>query len=150
MTTRAIVGIVTEPFADPTLNQRVGLYLHFDGYPSEVLPTLATIIERDTPEAARNLIVSDLARYGGWRDLDATQTHQHGESGYIEGYGEAYTDEVFKDLTEVQNARELMDAEYGYFIAADGSIEFYDLYELDIDFNAPLVWRAGDPIPEEH
>lgn len=88
MSTRSAVAV-------PAGDSWRGRYVHSDGYPTYMLPTLITLIRRDGREKVLQKITED--RYG-WSVLDPETTHGSGKDNYLgergewePGYGLAYT-----------------------------------------------------------
>lgn len=81
-------------------------YVHFDGYPEARLPALAKMIDRDSPQYAVEIILSQ-GNKGGWSVLDADQDDSAPYLGdraeTVVGYGQAYRDGDYAPPTNISD-----------------------------------------------
>ena len=124
MSTHAIIA------SDAT--NRLGRYLHSDGYPSHTGIQLIRIIQRDGAQKAAETLCVD---HYGWSFIDTLYTmnrfNEDQDSGYYDerfgllpGYGIFCTeqDDVTADDFDDPKSTE----EFGYIINNDGTIEVYE------------------------
>lgn len=104
MATRSVVGRTVG-----SENNWIGRYVHWDGYPSNMVPTLIELVLRHN----LNDVVSRLIfEHKGWSSISADKpTWLKEEDNYIPGYGVAYTD---IDMWITWEHEDVCSTEYAY------------------------------------
>ena len=99
MATRSVVGFIEN-------GNVMGTYVHYDGYPSYMVPTLQERLETEGYEALTKWIMKGI-HHSGYRSASSTTP---------------FNDKVYNNC-------KLNDEEYGYLVTPDGILTVWDQEE---------------------
>jgi hypothetical protein len=114
-----------------------GRYVHWDGYPTSMMPLLEEIIARDGFATASRVLIDE---HFGWSSINPDMAPKEQTEGHIvplPGYGSYYTDSdndpFIMKWAEVKECG----AEYFYIITPD-EITCYDSYGVAPEYTQPI------------
>lgn len=117
-----------------------GRYVHWDGYPSAMIPALEEIIARDGFAAAERVLIDE---HFGWSTINPGMTLDQQTEFHIvplQGYGRYYNDQdgetFITDWADVKDCG----AEY-FYIMTPWEIECYDVQGLGPAKDGPIDKR---------
>ena len=106
MATRSVVGRTVG-----SEDTWIGKYVHWDGYPSNMVPTLIELVLRHTLNDVMSRLIFENK---GWSSLSADKpTWLKEEDNYVAGYGVAYTD---MEMWITWEQEDVWGTEYAYIL----------------------------------
>lgn len=114
-----------------------GRYVHWDGYPTSMMPALSEIIARDGFAAASKVLIDE---HFGWSSINPNMTLEEQTEGHIvplPGYGRYYTDSDNDPFIMTWEEIKGCGAEY-FYIITPYEIECYDSYGVDPEHTQPI------------
>lgn len=129
---RKVSTMSTHAIIASDITNRLGRYLHSDGYPSHTGAQLVCIIQRDGVQKAVETLCVE---HYGWSFIDTSFTEAKfnerraigfydNRFGFLPGYGIFYTEN--DDVTANDFDDPKSDGVFGYIINSDGTIEVYE------------------------
>ena len=114
-----------------------GRYVHWDGYPTSMMPALEEIIARDGFATASRVLIDE---HFGWSSIapgmtleEQTESHIVPLPGYGRYYNDSDNDPFIMTWAEVKECG----AEYFYIITSD-EITCYDVYGVEPEHTLPI------------
>ena len=114
-----------------------GRYVHWDGYPTSMMPALEEVIARDGFATASRILIDE---HFGWSSIAPGMTLEEQTEIHIvplPGYGRYYTDSDNDPFIMTWAEVKECGAEYFYIITSD-EIACYDVYGVEPEHTLPI------------